>query len=418
MKTILSRTLGILFFCLLSGLAPCRAEYALRDGDRVVFLGDSITAARRYDRIIENFTLLRFPARRVQFFNAGKGGDTAAGGLERLERDVFSRGATVAIVAFGTNDIGWGMKADEEHKQKYLSAIRGIVEACGKRKVRMFICSEPITNEAPDRAENGFLQKMCDEGLEIARALGAGTIDVQRPMREVQKRVLAHNAMINDPAKLTTLHVADGVHLNELGHMAMAYAILKGLGAPAEVSAVKIDAKALALIAAEGCKVTDLRGAKEIEFDRLDEGWPINFGAFGALNFRYIPFPAELGRYMLTVSGLDAGSYEVLAGNRKLGKFSAKQLAAGMNIAFSTANAWEPGGPWDAQAAALSKVTDARYEITGTQWYAEHFLAEHPAIESLRSDSARVVEQLDSLQRAVAKPFTIHFLIRPAGDPQ
>ena len=417
MKAILRLTLRVLFFSL-PVLAPCRAEYALRDGDRVVFLGDSITAARRYDRIIENYTLLRFPKMRVQFFNAGKGGDTAAGGLERLERDVFSRGATVAIVAFGTNDIGWGVKADEEHKQKYLSGIRGIVEECGRRKVRVFICSEPITNEAPDKAESGFLQKMCDEGLELARALGAGTIDIQRPMREVQKRVLAYNAKINDPAKHTKLHAADGVHLIELGHMAMAFAILKGLGAPAEVSSVKIDAKGPELIAADGCKVTNLRGGKEIEFDRLDEGWPINFGTFGALNFWHIPFPAELGRYMLTVTGLDAGSYEVLAGNRKLGKFTGTQLAAGMNIAFSTADAWEPGGPWDAQAAALSKVTDARYEITGTQWYLEHFATGHPAIESLRADSARVVGQLDALQRAMAQPYAVHFLIRPAASAQ
>jgi len=208
------------------------------------------------------------------------------------------------------------------------------------------------------------------------------------------------------------------VHLTELGHMAMAYAILKGLEAPAEVSAVKIDAKGLTLTAAEGCTVTNLRGERGIEFDRLDEGWPINFGTFGALNFWYIPFPSELGRYMLTVTELDAGSYEVLAGNRKLGKFSDKQLAAGMNISFSTADGWEPGGPWDAQAAALSKVTDARYEITGAQWYEDQFMSEHPAIESLRAESARVVEQLDSLQRAVAKPFPIRFLIRRLDQNQ
>ena len=41
-----------------------RADYALRDGDTVVFLGDSITAARGYDKVVENYTLLRFPAAR------------------------------------------------------------------------------------------------------------------------------------------------------------------------------------------------------------------------------------------------------------------------------------------------------------------------------------------------------------------
>src|SRR5436853_4440421 len=88
---------------------PARADYAIRDGDTVVFLGDSITAARTYGKIIENYTLLRFPRRRVHFINAGWGGDTAAGGLARLERDVFRHGATVLTVAYGINDIGWGL---------------------------------------------------------------------------------------------------------------------------------------------------------------------------------------------------------------------------------------------------------------------------------------------------------------------
>src|SRR5512138_3115564 len=70
-------------------------DFALRDGDTVVFLGDSITAAQSYGKTIENYTLLRYPGRKVRFINAGQGGDTAAGGLARLDKDVFDRGATV-----------------------------------------------------------------------------------------------------------------------------------------------------------------------------------------------------------------------------------------------------------------------------------------------------------------------------------
>ena len=53
------------------------ADFALRDGDTVAFLGDSITAARGYTKIVEHYTLMRYPQRRVRFVNAGKGGDTA-----------------------------------------------------------------------------------------------------------------------------------------------------------------------------------------------------------------------------------------------------------------------------------------------------------------------------------------------------
>jgi lysophospholipase L1-like esterase len=123
----MSNHLMLLTWLLLASRAAA-ADFALGDGDTVVFLGDSITAARTYGKIIEDYTLLRFPDRRVRFYNAGQGGDTAAGGCARLDCDVFARGATVLIVAYGINDIGWGAKADAAHRQQYLDAVRSIVE--------------------------------------------------------------------------------------------------------------------------------------------------------------------------------------------------------------------------------------------------------------------------------------------------
>src|SRR5687767_2210752 len=112
----LHRVLIVVMFSFCPTTTAADVEFALRDGETVAFLGDSITAARGYTRIVEHYTLMRFPERRVEFVNAGKGGDTATGAVQRLEHDVFSRGATVVTVALGVNDIGWGMKADAEHK--------------------------------------------------------------------------------------------------------------------------------------------------------------------------------------------------------------------------------------------------------------------------------------------------------------
>src|SRR5882724_5557752 len=128
------------------------SDFAIRDGDVVVFLGDSITAERTYGKIIENYTLLRYPNRKVKFINAGVGGDTAAAGLARLQRDVFDRGATLVTVAYGINDIGWGGKADDEHRQKYLDSIRQIVQQCKDRHVRVFICSAAATASDPNKS--------------------------------------------------------------------------------------------------------------------------------------------------------------------------------------------------------------------------------------------------------------------------
>src|SRR5947207_10651832 len=280
-------TLFLVAVLLASRAADARAaEFALKSGDTVVFLGDSITAARTYGKIIENYTLLRFPDRRVRFINAGIGGDTAAGGLARLQRDVFDRGATVLTVSYGINDIGWGGKADDEHKQKYLDSIRQIVQQCHEHHVRVFICSAAATASDPIKSEHDFLQNMCGEGMAISNSMGEGSIDVLGGMRQIQSRIWESNAQEPDEKKRETLHVADGVHLNELGQIAMAFVILKGLGAPADVSAATIDANTGQVAQSTGCAISSLHSDHgKIEFDRLDKGMPLNFGMLQGLKY-------------------------------------------------------------------------------------------------------------------------------------
>lgn len=402
-------------------LAPAaRADdFALRDGDTLAFLGDSITAARVYGKIIENYTLLRFPDRKVKFINVGIGGDTAAGGLKRLERDVFANKVTVLTVAYGVNDIGLGLKADAEHKQLYIDSIRGIVEACKARGVRVFICSAAVTAEHPDKADNGFLQKMCDEGMALSRSLGGGAIDVQRGMRAIQRKVLAANEQVAEKSKHATVHATDGVHLNDLGQLAMAFAILKGLGAPADVSSAELDARAAKLIAAHGCTVTDVSAKDDaLEFTRLDGGLPFNYGIFYGLNYRYVPVPQELNRYLLKVVGLPDGKYEVLADSRSAGAFTAAQLAAGVNIASTTADAWQPGGPWNAQANLLKSLTDARHEVATAKVHAPVVLPASSVRGQLAEQADDVDERIVAMQRTVAKPRPYRFVIKPYRPPE
>src|SRR5690242_8525591 len=53
------------------------AEFKIRDGDRVVFLGDSITEQRLYTTYIEAYALTRHPNWKLTFRNVGWGGDTS-----------------------------------------------------------------------------------------------------------------------------------------------------------------------------------------------------------------------------------------------------------------------------------------------------------------------------------------------------
>jgi lysophospholipase L1-like esterase len=411
------------FFILLTisgALATARSvdlqEFALRDNDVVVFLGDSITAARTYGKIIENYTLLRFPERKVHFYNMGKGGETADGALSRLERDVFGLKPTVLTVAYGINDIGWGAKADAEHKAKYLRGIRTIVEECRRRNIRVYICSAAITGADPNKSENDFLQTMCDEGMALSRSLGEGSIDVQRTMRAIQKKVWAANEKASTPKDRSSLHAEDTIHLNDFGHIAMAFAILKGLGAPADISAATIDATSNRVIAANGCSVSNIkRNGSVLEFVRLDQGLPLNLGLVGILSYRFVPIPDELNRYILTVRGLPVGTYEVIADGRLVSKYSSQELAAGVNLGSSTPDPWEPGGPWDAQATVLRSLTDARSEMLAGLRAGDFYLPDKPKLASIHRDVTALNADLEQLQRKTAKPAPYHFIIRPEG---
>lgn len=350
-------------------------------------------------------------------------GDTAAGGAKRLERDVFSLGATVVTVAFGTNDIGWGVLADDAHKQQYLDGIRSIVTQCRSRGVRVYVCSAAITAADPATSEDGFLQKMCDEGMKLSRDLGGQSIDVQRSMHEIQKRVWAHNDRLaadkqaDREKEKVAMFAADGVHLNDLGQLAMAFAILKGLDAPADVSSLTIDAESLKVVGASGCDGSDIvRDGTKLAFSRLDQGLPFNYGLFYALNYVWVPVPNELSRYLLSVTGLPPGKYRVSADGRGLGTFRSESLAQGVNLTFATENGWVPGGPWNAQANSLRELTDARHNLAASQLLARTFLTDDDLLAKLKTSAAQADAELIQMQRDLARPRSYRFIIEPVAE--
>ena len=94
--------------------AAARAEgpFAIREGDRIVFYGDSITDQRLYTTFVETYIVTRFPAMNVAFIHSGWGGDRVTGGGggpidRRLERDVFAYKPTVVTVMLGMNDASY-----------------------------------------------------------------------------------------------------------------------------------------------------------------------------------------------------------------------------------------------------------------------------------------------------------------------
>ena len=118
-------------------IAPAVAqEFYLKDGDRVVFYGDSITEQREYTARVEEFVLSRFPGWKVSFVHAGVGGDTVRGGWageidERLSRDVIPFKPTVVTIMLGMNDGGY-KPFDQPTFDTYRTGYRHILDRLTK----------------------------------------------------------------------------------------------------------------------------------------------------------------------------------------------------------------------------------------------------------------------------------------------
>jgi hypothetical protein len=150
----------------------------------------------------------------------------------------------------------------------------------------------------------------------------------------------------------------------------------------------------------------------QLAFTRRDEGLPFNHGLFYSLNFRFVPVPEELNRYLLAIGHLPEGRYELSAEGRPLGTFTAKELARGVNLASATADGWQPGGPWDAQASVVQALTDARHSLALANVLATAYLREGNVPGQLRAKSAPTYDELVGLQRLAARPRPYRFVVR------
>src|ERR1043165_5900101 len=103
MRTLIRATFTCVLLCLTLSAQPA---FFLKNGDTVVFYGDSITDQRLYTTFTETYVVTRFPDMNVKFVHSGWGGDRVTGGGGggidlRLRRDVFAYKPTVLTIMLG-----------------------------------------------------------------------------------------------------------------------------------------------------------------------------------------------------------------------------------------------------------------------------------------------------------------------------
>jgi len=242
-------------------------DFALREGDRVVFFGDSITDQRLYTTFAETYVVTRFPKLNVTFIHSGWGGDRVTGGGggpidRRLQRDVLPYKPTVVTIMLGMNDGGY-KPFDQKLFDTYTSGYEQIVQQLkrdlpGLRLTLIQPSPYDDVTRTPtfEGGYNAVLMRYSEFIKELASKQSAGLADLNTPVVAALKNANGSDATVAQRI------IPDRVHPGAGGHLVMAAALLRAWHAPALVSAVELDAapgKIAKIVRAENSVVSELR---------------------------------------------------------------------------------------------------------------------------------------------------------------
>jgi len=339
-------TVAILFLSMHAALAAEKPAFWLKDGDTVVFYGDSITEQTLYNQWVELYTVTRFPKMRVHFYGAGVGGDRVTGGSggridERLARDVFPHKPTVITVMLGMNDGSYRDNADEiqtAYTKGYEHLLESMQEHAPGARITLLGPSpyDDVTRTAwfPG-GYNGVMQHYAEIDGRLAEKYHGSFINLNPAVVALLER-----AQALDP-QVARLILPDRVHPEVIAHWVMAESLLKGWNAPALVSSVIIDADRLKLTDAQNATVESVaRENGGVHWSETEASLPLPFdkgNAMQALLLGLTDIEQQLNQETLRVTNLEAGQYTLKIDEQIVGTFSGDELSIGINLAdFST----------------------------------------------------------------------------------
>jgi lysophospholipase L1-like esterase len=316
--------------------------FYLRDGDTVVFYGDSITEQRYYTYWVELYTATRFPHMLVQFFNGGYGGDRVSGGGggpvdERLARDVFSHKPTVVSIMLGMNDGGYKPLDDtitETYTKGYEHILSSIQQTLPDARISLFGPSPYDEVTRPEKFPGGYnptLVRFSQIDSQLAQKYHATFIDLNAPFVAALKRGIAIDPLA------TELLLPDKVHPEQLAHWFMAMPILKGWNAPAIVSSLTIDANTATITSQSNTHITELHKTDPgLSWTELDDALPLPLDDTNVAHHflrQLVDIEAQLNQQPLEIHGLKSGLYQLMIDGRPTTKLTASELEQGVNLA-------------------------------------------------------------------------------------
>ncbi len=371
-KIIVFTSSLLLIFCL---FAKAQDNRPFKEGDRIVFDGNSITHGGHYHSYVWLYYMTHFPNRRIQIFNCGIGGDVAGDMYKRIGSDVFSKKPTVIFLTFGMNDAGYyeylkpnagelAAKNVAKSYRDYQKMENRLKAYTGARKVIM--SSSPFDETAKLKStvfpgKNKAMLRIDSFQEASARQNHWGFVDLSRPMTAINLR-----EQKTDPS--FTLEGQGRIHPDDDGHLVMAYLILKQQGlAGKDVADINIDAGGKKVNKSVNCSISQLKISPDtLQFnylarslpypvDTLVRGWGEIKPASAALSV--IPFMKEFDYELLVVKDLPGTKYLLTIDGQKIGTWSSVSLEKGINLAEQTRT------PEYQQALAIMELNEERWEI-------------------------------------------------------
>jgi lysophospholipase L1-like esterase len=372
-------------------------ELSLKDGDTVVFYGDSITDQRLYTTFAETYLVTRFPTMHFTFVHSGWGGDKVSGGGGgptdlRLRRDVIAFHPTVVTIMLGMND-GRSRPFDQAIFQEFATGYEKIVNDLKTALPGVRITAiqpspfDDVTREPNfEGGYNAVLVRYAAFIKELANREHLAVADLNTPTVAVLQKAKMQNAALSQKI------IPDRVHPGPSGHLIMAAALLKAWNAPALVSDVEIDARAGRASRSENTEVTGIDNSNGLRWLQRDRALPMPIDSKDetlTLAVRSSDFLAALNQEKLRVTGLSDGSYVLKIDTETVGSFSAAQLVGGINLA-------ELATPMAKQATDVHKLTLQHNNLHFARWR----MVQVP-LDGLGFLLSPAESSLDSLERQV-----------------
>lgn len=203
----------------------------LKAGDRIVFLGDSITqagaGANGYVTMIRKELDHQHADLKIEVIGAGISGNKVPDLQRRLEKDVIAKKPTIVFIYIGINDVWHGEKdpARGTLPDAFESGLKDVIGKCRDAGATVVLCTPTVIGEKNDGANalDAKLDQYADISRKIAKELKLPLCDLRAAFVEHLK---AHNKDNAEKGVLTS----DRVHLNQAGNEFVAKTMLKVLG--------------------------------------------------------------------------------------------------------------------------------------------------------------------------------------------